>query len=54
MPRFKNGIEMESELKAYQEKARKWDAYKKLVDEERECRSRIKSLAQKQAKMLRD
>jgi len=49
---FKNGIHIESELKRYQDKARKYDMIVALAKEENECRSRIKQIAQERAKLI--
>ena len=49
---LRNGIHIESELKAYQEKARKYDLIVSLAKEENQCRARIKQIAQERAKVL--
>ena len=46
MVKYKGGIEIESELRRYQEKAAKWDKYLALIKEQQKCKSRIKQIGQ--------
>ena len=50
--RYKNGIEIDSELRLYKEKADKWDKILALAKEENECRKRIKEIGQERAKLF--
>ena len=49
---YHSGIDWDSELKKYQEKAKKWDRIVALAKEERDCRAKIKSIAQERSKLI--
>ena len=49
---MKNGIHIESEFKQFQDKATKFDKIVSLAREEKECRARIKSIAQERVKII--
>ena len=50
--KYKGGIEIESELKAFQEKAKKYDQLRSLSLEEVQMQRRRKQIGQERAKLL--
>lgn len=49
---MQGGIHIESELKEYREKAKKWEKVLALAKEENEARKRIKEIGQERAKLF--
>ena len=50
--KYHNGIEMESELKKYQEKSLKWDKALALRKERAELKTRLHQIGQEEAKLF--
>ena len=54
MMTIRNGIHIESELKRFQDKARKWDKVLSLRKERQELKTRLHQIGQEEAKLYAD